>query len=90
MHVEPSRGGGGRVELGIVGVVEVNHLDWMEYVEESKKRWCCERRVNGVGWWGKSAPSNSAWLKYTPTVGGGQGMLCSSEVLWPWKVATVT
>ena len=28
-----SRGGGGEVEVGVVGIVEVSHLDWMERVE---------------------------------------------------------
>ena len=37
MEFSRSRGGrGGRVETGVVGVVEVSHLGWMEYGGESE------------------------------------------------------
>ena len=51
MRIEFSRnggGGGGRVEVGVVGIVEVSHLDWMEY-GESEVVADVSSRVNGVG-----------------------------------------
>ena len=36
------------MEAGVIGVVEVSHLDLIRAVEESGERSRCERRVNGV------------------------------------------